>query len=78
MTVPSHGWQPTLAGDLKPGDVFTVGSRSRVRRVGRVEVWDRWDGARMVTVIDTDGWGLAAREVSFPLLVLGWTDGAAA
>lgn len=48
--------------------------RGGTRIVGQLQHWDRWDGQRMVTVIDTDRRGLAARESWWLFTVERWPD----
>lgn len=64
MTAIRYGYSRKPARDIVPGDLVAP-ARGAIRRIAQAEHWQRWDGADMVTLIDTNGRGFAAREASW-------------
>lgn len=64
MTAVRYGHTSRRADQIPPGDLICP-PRGPIRRVAQTEHWTRWDGCQMVTLVDVNGRGFAAREAGW-------------
>lgn len=64
MTANRYAYSTKPAGQIIPGDLIAP-ARGAIRRIAQTDHWTRWDGAQMVTLIDVNGRGFAAREAGW-------------